>query len=400
MIPPVDPLTQACEPTPPDLTTRAVLRYLAAMRTPITSVHGLKAQVDALNDLVAICYKACQSYKRADGGQGQLYLWDPWSELSVQFNRKPQIEDHDVENNRNEDVEDNEGNDVEDNYERAPESRSGRENTKHHRLRDWIELWILRELARYLDKSDHEIQAEAAGDAIRYLARRCVLALVQEVTRSYPEDDVFPRICVSLDEPTIAADGNASSLIDAVVGTPLNDSHDLLRIVDPSSIHNCHHEFDRLGITDVLTEIIRGLRLERGDTTRNVAALSRVGKKQARNRIKRCYKTLKVNRRNPAVRALRDALLRGPNHAHYELAVEESEDTKSRRRLLSGVARERWDGISERGIKELKAEERRLERNEIEIRLEARRDSTVDLRPEDNETHEDGIEDKEDPSQE
>jgi hypothetical protein len=332
----VDPTVPS--PTPTDAMTLAVLKYLAAMRLPITNSDDLKAQADALGVLVAICYKACQGYKRKDGGK--LFLWDVWPEYSVQFNAPEPADDAPL-------------------IDLDIGSKSRRENTNHHRLREWIELWVLRRVAAYLDKSDEEIQAAAADGEFR-LGWRCVLALRKKVARSYPKDGHFNRVCVSLDRSYAAPDvkdGEDTSLVANVVGPDLNldpdcDPHSLTWLVD-DPIDGYRHEFDRLGVTDVLTEILRGLTLDAGADTKNVAALSGVSERQARNQIDRCYEILYANRDRPAIKELHAAL---DTHPHYELPPE-SADSKFRRRVLSEAARDKWDGISGEGIRELKAEE-------------------------------------------
>jgi hypothetical protein len=367
--------------TPTDAMTLAVLKYLAAMQT-----QDLKAQADALGVLVGICYKACQGYKRRDGGA--LFLWDDWPEYSVQFNAPPEPDDDELVICL----------DI--------GSKSRRENTNHHRLREWIELWVLRRVAAYLDKSDEEIQAAAANGEFR-LGWRCVLALRKKVARSYPKDGQFNRVCVSLDRSYAAPDvkdGEDTSLVANVVGSDLNldpdcDPHSLTWIVD-DPIDGYRHEFDRLGVTDVLTEILRGLTLEAGADTKNVAALSGVSERQARNQIDRCCEILYANRDRPAIKELYAVL---DTHPHYELPPE-SADSKFRRRVLSEAAKDKWDGISAEGIRELKAEEPPPEPADYVLsgaslnRIESqpgreRRASQVDAADNDHEAYyEDGVE--------
>jgi hypothetical protein len=351
------------------------------MRATITDADGLKAQTDALGDLIGICYSACMKYRSKLGNQ--LFLWDAWPEYFVQL-AEPEGDEDDG--------------DIE------PVRKSRRENTQHHRLRDWILMWILRRLAPYLDKNDEEIQEAAAANKFRYLSRRCVLALRQKVARSYPKDGQFNRVCVSLDQSYVASDvqdGEDTSLLANVVGPDLNldanfDPQCLTWIVD-----EYRHEFDRLGVTEVLTEILRGLTLETGAATKNTAALSDVGDRQARNQIARCCEILFVNRDLPGVKKLYAALDRAGSHHGYELP-EESRDGKFRGRVLSEAARDKWDGISVEGIRELNAEEAELEPGDfvlgsrvarIERQKPERRASMVDALDNDREAYyEDGVE--------
>jgi hypothetical protein len=254
-----------------------------------------KKRKDALDHLVAICRLARANYKRRDGGR--LYLWDEWSELAVQF------QPDDIG------------------------SKSGRENTEQSRLRDWIQFWILKKLARYHGRPAAEIEEAAANGKFRKLGLWCIIALRREIARLYPEDGVFTRVCGLLNESYETDDGETGELANAVTGPPINvnasfDPKDLMWIVN-----DYRHEFDRLRVTEVATEILRGLRLPKGETTRNVAARLGVGVRQARNRIRQCYEILRFNRDRPAVKKLYEALdyAAVPNHARYALAVKKSQ---------------------------------------------------------------------------
>jgi hypothetical protein len=335
----VSPVPPLLPPDPPkllDATTLACVRYLAAMRS-----DDLMAQVDSLNAIIAICYAACTRYRSKAGKQ--LFLWDEWPGYSVQFGPERETEDDESAHPAADLLPSRRG-------------RSRRENTNHHRLRDWVQLYVLEQLAKYLDKSEDVIQDAASKGYFRYLPRRCVLAFRQKVIRSYPKDGQFNRVCVSLDSPYVAPDGEDTSLLANLVGPPINLDYDFLPVVtDPDN----HAEFQRLGISEVLEEVVRDLGTDvepakKGDTVRRVAARLGVGERQARNRIKKCFRILKANRRDPAVREFFDAV--NKDVVATELP-QESRESKFRRRVLSQAASDKWDGISAKDIAELQAEE-------------------------------------------
>jgi hypothetical protein len=346
--PPLIPPDPSAQPEPFDQTTLACLRYYPAMRG-----DDLMAQADSFNAIVAICYAACSRYRSKAGHQ--LFFRDDWPSYNVHI-PEPAIEvapTHLL---------------AADLLPCVRRGRSRRENTNHDRLRDWIVLYVLNRLAPYLDKIDEEIQQAAADGKFHYLPRLCVLAFRKKVARSFPKDGEFHRVSVSLDTPYVATDpqdGEDNSLVANLLGPDLNldfdfDPHALLPIVtEPDN----HAEFERLGVSDVLEEVVRDLGTnvgptKKGDTVRRVAARLGVGERQARNRIKSCFRILEANRREPAVREFFDASTRDIVAAELP---SESRESKFRRRVLSQAATDKWDGISAYDIKQLKAEEDALE---------------------------------------
>jgi hypothetical protein len=340
------------KPTRPDKTTPAVLRYLAAMRSPITSAQDLKAQRTTLTHLVRICRCFCRGLYLWNGSQGVHEV--QWAECQGQG--------------------------------------------KHVVVREWIEEWLLAQLSRHYSQTSAEIQAAAVRGDFRWLGVHCRQALLKEV-RARTLDDGFPRVAVSLSHSYEDDDPDADLLLDFVTGPRLNldsryDPGDLLQIVEDNRT-----EFERLGVFDVLHELVRGRNLE-GDETLRVAAKLNIGERQARNRITECRKVMKAaadtecvgRRRLPwevgeqveqlcdsGVKKLFNALRNAgePNHARYELGITESPDSRSRRRLLSEAAKDMWAGVSARGIQELQAEEQAAQRNEDRTRA-VRRASMVD----------------------
>jgi hypothetical protein len=293
-----DPFAVLLPQPAPDETTAAVVRLL--------TTTDIEESAKAFDQLIGICYTACVSYRGRSGRR--LYFWDQWPEYAAHFE------------------------------EGTIGSKSGRENNEHTRLREWIQIWLVEELAPHRGKSVADIEDAAANGEFQYLGRRCQLAFRQAVARQIPKDKFYPRVCVQLNRSYATDDGDDDGqLIDAVTGPPINvksnfDPRDLLWIFD-----EYRHEFDRLGVHDVMFEVLHGLALKKGETARNVAAKLGVGVRQARNRIKRCYETLKANCDRPAVQELYKALTFAsvPNHARYELAVVEAKDSLFRRRQLA-----------------------------------------------------------------
>jgi hypothetical protein len=355
--PPVPPPLPPLDPPPeskPDKTTPAVLRYLAAMRAPIENDKDLKAQRQALTHLVRICQCFCRG----------LYLWNGSGGANeVQWTES-----------------------------------QGRGRAEV--VREWIEDWLLAQLSRYYEQTDAEIRAAASQLEFRWLGVHCRQALLKEIRQRRQQGDYFPRVSVSLNHSYDDDDPDGDLLSGFVTGPVLNvdnnrDLADPLRVVDDGRV-----EFRRLGIYDVLHELVRGRNLEKDEVSR-VAARLDIGERQARNRIAECYEALRAaairecvgrrDRRSDAeqsgvkqlfqsgVKQLFDALAAGePNQTRYELNIQESRDSRSRRYLLSEAAKDKWDGISARGIRELQAEERIAELNDATPTRAARRGSLVD----------------------
>jgi hypothetical protein len=336
--------------TPTDQTTLAVLRYLATMRAQVTCAEDLKEQTDALEHLVRICQCFCRG----------LYLWNGSQGVNeVQW---------------------------------AESQGRGRDVV----VREWIEDWILAQLAQ-CDRTDDEIQAAAIRDEFRWLGVHCRQALIKEIRDRTPKDGLFPRVAVSLSHSYDDDDPDTDLLSDFVTGPALNlddtrDPGDPLRVVEDN-----RPEFERLGVYEVLHELVRGRSLENDETSR-VAAKLGLGERQARNRIAECREIMKVaadsgcvGRRTlpweireqievheSGVKKLFRALSYASNHTRHELGIAESPDSRSRRQLLSEAAKDLWDGISARGVWELQIEEQSADRHEATPPRAARRASMVD----------------------
>jgi hypothetical protein len=266
-IPPLDP-PQATQPPRPDKTTLAVLRYSAAMREPTTNLDCLTEQCDALDDLVAICSSSCQHYMRKDGGQG-LFLRNEWPIYVL------------------------------------PGKGGRRENTQHHRLNDWIQIWLLSELALYEGKGMDAIRQAAEDGKFRNLCNQCCQRLIKEIRCDYPKDRLFPRVSVSLDSHN-DGDTDCDPLSDCLTGPALNINPNF-DPGDPQTIVNANRpDVDLLGIREVLEEFVRGSNndLAKGEITRNVAARFGICERQARNKKVDCRRILTANLNNPVYRRL------------------------------------------------------------------------------------------------
>jgi hypothetical protein len=266
-LPPLDAFVPT-ERRPRDRITLAVLSYLAAMRAPITTGKDLEGQAKALGDVIGICYSACQHYQRKNGGQG-LFLWNEWPGYVVT-------------------------------------GKNGRrENTRHDQLREWIQMWLLNELAPYHGEEKDAIGQASDEGKFCNLRTLCWQSLIKEIRRHYPEDGLFPRVSVSLDSHN-DGDTDHDPLSECVTGPALNlnfkfDPGDPQTVVDAN-----RGDVDRLGIREVLEEFARGSNndLAKGEITRKVAARFGVCERQARNKKVDCRSVLTANLNNPVYRRL------------------------------------------------------------------------------------------------
>jgi hypothetical protein len=259
---------------------------------------------------------------------------------------------------------------------RAIGSKSGRENTEHHRLRDWIVEWVLKQLAPYHGKPDDEIQEAAALGKFRYLARRCVLALRKKIVRSYPKDRIFHRACVSLDQSYITDDEDDARLVDVLVGPPLVPK-DLLQVVDDSRA-DLEHICDFNVVRELIVGYIDGVK--KGETTRRVAIRLGVGERQARNIIKRCHQALAAAN---AFKQIHDVLNQAGDpltHAHAQL-LEQSPEAKRRGRFKNALLSQAAQGMAEFRawagndvVDAVLAEENEAQRNDASNRLQDEKD--------------------------
>lgn len=266
-----------------DRTTQAVLRYLEAGRKAVTGYAEEKREhADALDHLMAICWKATRPYFLTDPNGSLLVIDTP------QFNVFGQPTGY----------------------------MADEEGASYDTTRDWIQIWLLEFLAPYLDKSDEELVAAASKNEFRYLGRKCRLKLIDAVRKALAQKRERPPH-VGFDSP-LSEDGGTLA---GYVGTErpdapsslatgsgfqefLTSARNAIRVVMDND-----DELQKLGLLTGLLAYLGNAehvldQYYEGRVTRSIARMLSVSTRSARSYKRKFRETMRREAGHQAVRAV------------------------------------------------------------------------------------------------